>query len=134
MEHFEANGTNSSSKCSSTCTANSKPAATSDTGVINFSFLSLNLIFDSVLNSLSTKKVRKKMNSELAEKSDLKMDPTMASTAAKPTVYIVVQGSVLTPDDQHFKKTFPKKAVLVLSSLQLVACAIAVFCQVIKKY
>ena len=77
------------------------------------------------------------MNLEGAEKSDLEMDSSTAAAATaatRPAVYIVVQGSAFTPDDQHFKKTFPKKVVLVLSALHLICCAIAVFCQVKENF
>ena len=51
---------------------------------------------------------------------------TEKSDGPQPTVQILFQNlSSVIPDAEHFARTFPKKVFLVLSILQLLACAMA---------
>jgi hypothetical protein len=51
--------------------------------------------------------------------------------SSRPAVYVVVQNMVKTPDHEHYAKTFPKKVVTVLASLQLSICALSIIAQVV---
>ena len=57
----------------------------------------------------------------------------MISTTStmQPSVIILVQNSVpSTPDDEHFEKTFRKKAVKILSKIQIASFFVALVSQV----
>jgi len=66
------------------------------------------------------------MDSKATSNSD-NLDGKTTTSNVPPAVYILVQNpmSGATPDDKHFEKTFPKKAVLILSILQMVAFVLA---------
>jgi hypothetical protein len=56
---------------------------------------------------------------------------TATSSNVTPAVYILVQNPITTtPKDKHFEKTFPKKVVIILSYLQMIAFALAFISQV----
>ena len=71
------------------------------------------------------------MDSKATSNSD-NLDGKTTTSNVPPAVYILVQNPLTgaTSDDKHFEKTFPKKAVLVLSLLQLIAFVIAFISQV----
>jgi hypothetical protein len=50
--------------------------------------------------------------------------------SSRPAVYVVVQNVVRTPDFEHYAKTFLKKVVMVLASLQLSICVLSIIAQV----
>ena len=60
---------------------------------------------------------------------ETKEAPRSESTV-QPTVFIVVQSPALTPDKIHFEKTFSKKLVTVLATLQLISAVLAFIFQV----
>ena len=62
-------------------------------------------------------------------KEALRSEPAIQPTA-QPTVFIVVQSPEFTPDKIHFEKTFSKKLVTVLATLQLISAALAFIFQV----
>ena len=72
------------------------------------------------------------MDSKATSNSDNLDGKTTTSSNVPPAVYILVQNPLTgaTSDDKHFEKTFPKKAVLILSLLQLIAFVIALISQV----
>jgi hypothetical protein len=64
-------------------------------------------------------------------KCDTPDGTTTTESNVRPAVYIVVQNPMaVTPDDKHFEKTFPKKAVIILSGFQIAAFALAFITQV----
>ena len=65
------------------------------------------------------------MDTKEAPRSEPAIQPT-----AQPTVFIVVQSPEFTPDKIHFEKTFSKKLVTVLATLQLISAALAFIFQV----
>ncbi len=70
------------------------------------------------------------MDSKAGNINNLKFGTTTSSNMPPP-VYILVQSPIMTfPDDKHFVKTFPKKVVIILSRLQMIAFLMAFISQV----